>query len=266
MTEQRPADWFPDPSGRNDLRYWNGQRWTDRVVAGGRQGIDPLTEGPPVPSESSSAKKVRRQLRRAGLDSGGRTGDGTLFSEPILVVNQRPKIIEVNAEHAVYNQDGQQIGTVREVGRSRLKNSVVRGASRTRRLQIIDHRGRMVMTLTRPASRLRSTVTLRDPDGVEIGQIVQKNLGILGKVRFNLEAGGQRLGSINAESWGAWDFSIQNPAGDEVARITRTAAGLSRQLSRKRDKYVAQINRALDEPLRSLVVSAALAVDTVLRQ
>ena len=122
------------------------------------------------------------------------------------------------------------------------------------------------MSLTRPATIARSTVIVRDANGGEIGQIVQKNIGIIGKVRFGLESGGQQLGSINAEGWNVWDFNIQDEAGNEIARITKTWAGLSMQISTKRDKYVVQIYRQLDDPLRSLVLAAALAVDTALRQ
>ena len=53
---------------------------------------------------------------------------------------------------------------------------------------------------------------------------------------------------------------------DEVARITKTWAGLAKEMFTKGDKYVVQIHRPLEEPLRSLVISAAVAVDTVLKQ
>lgn len=43
-------------------------------------------------------------------------------------------------------------------------------------------------------------------------------------VRFRLEANGKALGTINAEGWRAWDFSIQDPNGSELARTTKTAA------------------------------------------
>jgi hypothetical protein len=36
-----PADWYADPSGRFELRYWNGQEWTEHVARGGRQSVDP---------------------------------------------------------------------------------------------------------------------------------------------------------------------------------------------------------------------------------
>jgi hypothetical protein len=36
-----PADWYADPSGRFELRYWNGREWTEHVARGGRQSVDP---------------------------------------------------------------------------------------------------------------------------------------------------------------------------------------------------------------------------------
>ena len=32
--------WYPDPSGKHDHRYWDGDRWTDRVLDGSVQSID----------------------------------------------------------------------------------------------------------------------------------------------------------------------------------------------------------------------------------
>jgi hypothetical protein len=39
-----PADWYADPSGRFELRYWNGSDWTEHVARKGKQFTDP-----PVP-------------------------------------------------------------------------------------------------------------------------------------------------------------------------------------------------------------------------
>ena len=36
-----PANWYKDPSGRFELRYWNGSAWTEHVSSGGSQSIDP---------------------------------------------------------------------------------------------------------------------------------------------------------------------------------------------------------------------------------
>lgn len=35
-----PAGWLPDPTGRFELRYWSGDRWTPRVRVGRAEAID----------------------------------------------------------------------------------------------------------------------------------------------------------------------------------------------------------------------------------
>jgi hypothetical protein len=36
-----PAGWYPDPSSRFELRYWDGTQWTEHVARGGQQYTDP---------------------------------------------------------------------------------------------------------------------------------------------------------------------------------------------------------------------------------
>lgn len=36
-----PAGWYHDPSGRYELRYWDGSQWTEHVARGGNQYTDP---------------------------------------------------------------------------------------------------------------------------------------------------------------------------------------------------------------------------------
>lgn len=35
-----PADWYPDPAGRHELRYFDGSAWTDQVSDAGQQSTD----------------------------------------------------------------------------------------------------------------------------------------------------------------------------------------------------------------------------------
>ena len=37
-----PATWYPDPSGRHEHRYWDGERWTEHVADAGIAAVDPL--------------------------------------------------------------------------------------------------------------------------------------------------------------------------------------------------------------------------------
>lgn len=87
-----------------------------------------------------------------------------------------------------------------------------------------------------------------------------------GHVRFGLEAGGQRLGSIHAMGFDAWDFRVLDVDGAEVATITKTWAGWTKERFTKADNYVVQMEPSVEQPLRSLVVAAALAIDVALKQ
>jgi uncharacterized protein YxjI len=261
-------NWYPDPFGRHELRYYDGSRWTEHVSSHGRQAVDPPVGAAHVPVVERPPEKIQADVARAGVAAGAMQGGGTLFTEPVLVVNQRVKLIELNNEYAIFDQHARQIGAVRQVGQTAAKKMLRVFSSvdqyLTHKLQVVDMTGTPVLALTRPAKFVKSKVIVQDGAGNEIGQIVQQN--VVGKIRFSLEAGGHAYGSINAENWRAWNFNIQDHAGVEVARITKTWEGLAHTMFTSADNYVVQIHRQLDEPLRSLVVASALSVDTALKQ
>jgi hypothetical protein len=93
-----------------------------------------------------------------------------------------------------------------------------------------------------------------------------EGLDKIGHARFGIEAGGQRLGSVHALNVKQWDFNVQDPAGAEIARITKTWAGWAKERFTKADHYVVQMHRPLEDPLRSLVIAAALAIDVELKE
>ena len=267
MPDGGPACWLPDPDGRHELRYWTGSVWSDRVRSHGRESVDPYVGKGSVPTVGRPAEKIVGDVTKAGAGGSG-AGGGTIFSEPVLVVNQKTKLIELNNEYAIFDQNGVQLGAVRQVGQSTAKK-ILRFVSEvdqflTHKLQVVDTNGNVLLALTRPAKLVKSKVIVQNGRGEEIGQIVQQNA--IGKIRFDLQAGGQTCGSIRAENWRAWDFKIADGSGTEVARITKTWEGLAKTMFTTADNYVVQIHGRLAEPLRSLVVASSLAVDTALKQ
>jgi uncharacterized protein YxjI len=261
-------NWYPDPMGRHEYRWFDGANWTDQVSSHGKQSTDPVS-APAAPTVSDvKDKRITQGLARAGVEAGAVQGGGTLFTEPVLVVAQKAKLIEVNNEYAIHDQHGRQIGAVREVGQSTAKK-ILRVVSNvdqfmTHKLQIVDAAGTVVLQLTRPAKFVKSKIIVQDGQGAEIGQITQENM--IGKIRFGLESGGQKIGSINAENWRAWNFAILDGGGTEVARITKTWQGFARAAFTTADNYVVQMHRPLEGPLLSMVVAAGVSVDTALSQ
>jgi len=277
-----PADWYPDPNSRAELRYWDGNAWTDHVSTGGQQSTDPvsgsvkgldrLDKGLTIGNEGRP-DKIHEQLTDQGFRGAGLTGKvegggGTILTEPVLVVNQKAKLIELNNQYGVFGQDGEQIAMVNQVGQSGMKKAMRLVSSldqfMTHKLEITDNAGQVVMQLTRPRKVIKSTVIVENGQGGEIGRIVQQKA--IGKINFGLEANGQTLGSIKAENWRAWNFRIEDASGTEVARISKTFEGFAKTMFTTADNYVVQIHQRMAEPLNSLIVASALSIDTALKQ
>ncbi len=270
MTDQNLGGWHADPTGRYQQRWFDGTAWTDHVSHDGQQFVDPQPLGTdPIPVTDISANRFEKSLAKAGLDAGDAAGvTGSVLTEPVLVVSQKAKLIELTNEYAILNQAGHQVGAVRQVGQSTARK-VLRFVSNvdqflTHRYEVVDMHGTLLFSLVRPAKLVKSKIQVSDTAGNLIGEIVQEN--VFGKIRFGFQVGEQKLGSINAENWRAWNFSIQDANGAEFAKITKTFAGLARAMFTTADNYVVEINPAVDGPLRLLAVAAAVSVDTALKQ
>ncbi|MFZ8998237.1 MAG: phospholipid scramblase-related protein [Ilumatobacteraceae bacterium] len=277
MSETHPADWYPDPTGRHELRYWDGSAWSDHVSDRGVTGTDPVAsvldridgaltvgdEGRTVAEQISGSGR-----RGIGLSGPVAGGGGGILTEPVLVVNQKAKIFELNNEYSVFDQHGNRVAAVRQVGQSAAKKALRLVASvdqfLTHQLEIVDTDGRVVLRVTRPRKLIKSTVIVSDDADREIGRIVQQNA--IGKINFALESHGRHLGLIKAENWRAWDFRIEDHHGTEIARVTKTWEGLAKTLFTTADNYVLRITSRPAEPLNSLIVASALGIDTALKQ
>ncbi|MET3807323.1 uncharacterized protein YxjI [Nakamurella sp. UYEF19] len=293
MTASVPAGWYPDPSGAQDtLRWWDGTTWSghtqptpSQVPPGPAQNYQAQPQNPQQAAYQQPYQQQAGYQQQASTAAGHTYGDQSFgghmqaggpvasgyrspMTEANIFVSQKRKIIEVTNEYAVFAQDGGQIGSVTEVGQSTAKKALRVLTSfdqfMTHRLEVRDMNGQVLIQLTRPAKVFKSTLIVQRADGAEVGRLVQRN--VFGKIRFGLEANGQEIGSLNAENWRAWNFSIQDHTGAEIARITKTWEGLMTTLFTSADKYMVQIHRPLTDPLLSLVVASALTVDTALKQ
>lgn len=280
------AGWYPDPHGAPQLlRYWDGSQWTEHTSpAGGQQQAQAPAQVPqqqaPQQHQHQPQQPYQQQAPQAqqhqpaavpqqGMpQQGGVPGAGTLFNQQVLVVNQKAKLIEVTNEYSVFDQHGNTIGSVIQVGQSAMRK-VLRFVSSidqylTHRLEIRDAYGQPQLLLTRPAKFIKSKVIVQRPDGQPVGEIVQQNA--IGKINFAIMVDGQQVGAIKAENWRAWNFAIVDHNEAEIARITKTWEGLAKTMFTTADNYVLQIHYQLPEPLLSLVVATALTVDTALKQ
>ncbi|PWW21520.1 uncharacterized protein DUF2510 [Geodermatophilus normandii] len=261
-----PPGWYPDPAGGGGSRWWDGRTWTEHV----RQPPAPQpvpAQARPVQQHHGSHQQYGSRQQHGAQRYGATPRRSVLHDQPVLLVDQRTKLVELTNEYAVLDANGVQVGAVVEVGQSTAKK-VVRFVSSldqylTHRLEVRDAYG-PVLVLTRPAKLVRSRVVVETPEGAPVGEIVQAT--VFGRIRFDLVVDGQPAGAIQAENWRAWDFSVTDSLGTEVARITKTWEGLARTLFTTADRYVVRVHARLPEPLASLVLASALTVDTALKQ
>lgn len=193
----------------------------------------------------------------------------TLLDHDRIIINQKAKLIELTNEYKIRDEQGADIGVIRQEGQSKLKK-VARFVSSldqfmTHRLGAYDADGTRVLELLRPRKFVKSTVEVSDGLGAPVGEIRQQN--VFGKIRFGLhDTAGARLGEIQAENWRAWNFAIVDQAGAEVGRITKTWEGFAKTIFTTADDYALEISPTVKGPLRLLAFASAVGVDTALKQ
>lgn len=192
-----------------------------------------------------------------------------LLKRNLLVINQKAKLIELTDEYRVRDEEGNDIGYIREEGQSNLKKAarLLTDLDQffTHRLAMYDKDGAKVVELLRPRKVFKSRVEITDGEGRPVGVIVQQN--VFGKKKFGLQsATGEQLGQINAENWRAWDFAIEDMTGQEVGRITKKWAGLLREGFTTADNYVLEITGGVSDDLRLMMLGSAAGVDLALKQ
>jgi hypothetical protein len=89
-----PADWYPDPGGAWDYRYWNGHSWTAHVSRAGVAYIDPQTAHlptggqrvDPVVREDEPDDDERQLLAQIGA------GELPVVTDPPILTRRREAV------------------------------------------------------------------------------------------------------------------------------------------------------------------------------
>jgi hypothetical protein len=233
VTQSAPSSegWRPDPFGRFESRFWNGSSWTPYVKTGSDHALDDPIEGP---------------------DRGRKSGPAIL-EEKVLVVEQH---VDENRRLDAYEVRG---------AAGQVLASVRRNDGDPKRLDIVDDTGAAFLTLQIVASGRKRIVSVRSPEGGELGRLIQNHLP--GVHWFAMEsAAGGTVGNIRALTWAGWDIRVEDDQSRTVALLSKTWDGLDRSLFPAPDNFVVRISRERPDPFRILMFGAAIGMDTALKQ
>lgn len=193
----------------------------------------------------------------------------SLLDRSRMFVHQKAKLIELTNEYAILDEEGEQIGSIRQEGQTTARK-VLRFVSSldqflTHTYAIYDADGTKLLELTRPRKFMKSRFLVSDGAGLPVGTIVQEN--VVGKKRFRLLGqAGEELGSFQAENLISWDFKILDAAGIPVGRVTKKWKGLGIEAFTTADNYMVEIDDSVGGPFRMLAVASAASIDTALKQ
>jgi len=221
----------------------------------------PPANAPAVLAADRHAQRIQKQVQKAGLADSSGSADRAIFNEPVLVINQKGKLVELRAEFAIHDQHGRQL-------------AAVKGKRMSSRMQVVDMQGRQLLELRREGSVLSSKVAVSGENGAKIGRIVpswsMKDVDRAYKIEGSSNV---LIGAVfsedllgNRPKHRHREFNVQDANSTVVARISKTRAGVAKELFTKGDNYVLSIPGSLPDTLRLISIAVVLTLDAAYHQ
>ena len=182
-------------------------------------------------------------------------------------VHQRRKFFELRNSYTLTDETGQTVGKVEQSRQSSLAFLARLGTSLDVALpvtlEVTDSGGQPVLLLAKPWFGMR--VAVSEPGGRVIGAITRRLR--MGKPVYALEDGsGAVAGEIKARDWRSRTFTMLDPAGIEMAQVTKQWRGLLTESFTDADSYAVTFSPAATADQRALAFGGALAVDLIQKQ
>jgi len=111
---------------------------------------------------------------------------------------------------------------------------------------------------------LRSKVSVHDGGGKMIGYFKSK-LFSLGGAFYVFDSFDNPVAFVKGD-WKGWNFSFKDSAENEIGSITKKWAGVGKELFTSADNYMLSLNESHAPAKATLLLAAALAVDTIYKE
>lgn len=192
----------------------------------------------------------------------------TFFLGDEYFIDEKVNFLKFTNEYKVYNEQGTQIGIIKQrmSGWHKVLTLLINKAMMPFQLEITDANDQLQATISRGWTFWMSKIVVTDPNGAEIGHIKQKFKFFKPTFLINDPASGENIAQITGD-WKAWNFTITNPAGAEMGKISKKWAGAMKEIFTSADKYNVSIDPTYAENNKKVaIVATAITIDMVLKE
>ncbi len=191
----------------------------------------------------------------------------SFFETNEYFIDEKVNLFRFENEYKVYNELGVQIGAIlqRLTAGQKLLRLLINKAMMPFHLDIVDTENILQASLSRGWTFWMSKITVRDGEGVDIGQIQQK-FKFFKPTFLIFDASGYQIASITGD-WKAWNFTITDASENQIGTINKKWGGIAKEVFTSADKYNVSIRPEVAEDNKKIaIVATAITIDMVLKE
>ena len=182
-------------------------------------------------------------------------------------IDEKVNFLKFTNDYKVYNELGNQIGLIKQrmSGWHKVLTLLINKKMMPFQLEITDINDQLQATISRDWTFWMSKIVVTDQNGAVIGLINQKFKFFKPEFLIN-DINGINIAKITGD-WQAWNFSIVNPAGAEMGKISKKWAGAMKEIFTTADKYNVSIDPNYAESSNKVaIIATAITIDMVLKE
>lgn len=182
-------------------------------------------------------------------------------------IDQKVNFFKFEAEYKVFDQEGVQIGFIRQrisAGHKFLR-LLLNKAMLPFLLEIVDNDGNTIAVIKRGWTFFMSEIAVLDGHHNLLGLIKQK-WSFLKPAFHIMDAKRSKIAEIKGD-WKGWNFVISAPDQSPIGTINKKWGGAMKEVFTSADKYNVSIKEEYQENTDKIViVSTAITIDMVLKE
>lgn len=191
----------------------------------------------------------------------------TFFLGDEYFIDEKVNFLKFTNDYKVYNELGNQIGLIKQrmSGWHKVLTLLINKKMMPFQLEITDINDQLQATISRGWTFWMSKIVVTDQNDAVIGLINQKFKFFKPEFLIN-DINGINIAKITGD-WQAWNFSIVNPAGAEMGKISKKWAGAMKEIFTTADKYNVSIDPNYAESSNKVaIIATAITIDMVLKE